>query len=735
MKKGSFEWKPFTVIRSDHHKVAVRSAARGPETHLALEDVRLRPRTPLARQISNAEAGIHEKPVLSQNASVPDDSSYIEEDEQESDWEDEDDVPLISLRISSGDRASPTEEHESQEQAVETPGDAQQKYGEQSPELSGQQPEETAPSEKQERREPQDKPEAQEAQPTRRSSRIRRPPNKLSLHARKSPFSLDGALLPSMREAATAKAYEANGYDQFVKGKGKGVPDWLYETSLADELDNWKGHYQSWRITDIPPGANIVGSHVVYRAKKEDDGTLRFKARLVVHGNEDALKNAIRKDSATAQLATIRTILSMAVCYRLRLAKADIKAAYFQSGPIKRTIFMRPPKEMLLFKTVWKLLSLPYGVGEAGRQWQLTSDDFLIDLGLEQVYALPQCFIKRCGGKLVLIVGKVVDDFLVAGTPTEIDWILCKIRARSTVGSEASAPQLIRFNGATIEQARDFSIRLSMEEFKRSINPLNITRERRKQAEQHTTAAEKTDFLSLAGKMNWLGHTAAPQYAFAASYLQQHTDDLRVRHLAMANGLLRELKHVVPIIVFGRPSGPTLAKLNVFADAAFPKAAGGTQPQTGIIQGLTLGDGPTAAFHALDWTSHRQNRVCRSAAAAEIMSIAEAEERASGFCIALRRVTNLPIQMELNVDSRSLYDTITTQRESDNFRVRQAVQALRESFEAGEIDTMRWISGKSNPADTLTKRSSSTSRLLNEMMRTGRLQLDFDDGLATRGSD
>ena len=115
----------------------------------------------------------------------------------------------------------------------------------------------------------------------------------------------------------------------------------------------------------------------VYQIKKDEKGRYKFKARLGVHGKEDAEKDDIRKDSATAHLITIRLILSMAVCYGFELGQVDIKAAYFQSGPISSRIFVRPPRELLLFRTLWMLLGLPYGIVEAGRQWQLRTTFYI----------------------------------------------------------------------------------------------------------------------------------------------------------------------------------------------------------------------------------------------------------------------------------------------------------------------------------------------------------------------
>lgn len=60
-----------------------------------------------------------------------------------------------------------------------------------------------------------------------------------------------------------------------------------------------------------------------------------------------------------------------------RLATADIKGAYLESGPIRRTIYVRPPVEWSSTHTdqrnmLWKLTKFPYGIVEAVREWQTT---------------------------------------------------------------------------------------------------------------------------------------------------------------------------------------------------------------------------------------------------------------------------------------------------------------------------------------------------------------------------
>ena len=113
------------------------------------------------------------------------------------------------------------------------------------------------------------------------------------------------------------------------------------------------------------------------------------------------------------------------------------------------------------------------------------------------------------------------------------------------------------------------------------------------------------------------------------------------------------------------------------------------------------------------------------------MAIAEAQNYGSALKIAIERICERKVPFELNVDSRSLFDTITTQHESKDFPLRQAVRSLRESYEAGELSTLRWIAGKTNPADALTKRGAYTAPLLSTMCCTGGLSVDFRLGLAS----
>lgn len=149
------------------------------------------------------------------------------------------------------------------------------------------------------------------------------------------------------------------------------APQWLIDKDVQKELrSNWDDAYIAVQEEAVPIGANLISSHFGYKVKQEENGRKRLKARLCPHGKRDKMKDNIRKDSATAQFDEIRLVCSIATILHFRLGCLDIQGAYFQSGPIQREIFVRPPRECGADRgTVWKLVKLPYGITEAGDQW------------------------------------------------------------------------------------------------------------------------------------------------------------------------------------------------------------------------------------------------------------------------------------------------------------------------------------------------------------------------------
>ncbi len=234
--------------------------------------------------------------------------------------------------------------------------------------------------------------------------------------------------------------------------------------------------------------------------------------------------------------------------------------------------------------------------------------------------------------------------------------------------------------------------------------PLTLSRERKKQHESHANQHELTAFLGLTGKLNFLRHCCLPTAAFAASHLQQITGNLRVADIRVANSAFKEIRQVVPKLLYRSPVSISSATYLTFSDAAQGKLPYG---QTSYISGILLDDGTDLIYPVLDWHSSKQSRISFSSIGSEILAAATSAHRSVSMTEGLQALhgadTSLPLV--LTVDSLGLHATITTVNESKDYRLRPTVARVRDSFESGEISVIQWIPGQKTIADALTKRN------------------------------
>lgn len=197
--------------------------------------------------------------------------------------------------------------------------------------------------------------------------------------------------------------------------------------------------------------------------------------------------------------------------------------------------------------------------------------------------------------------------------------------------------------------------------------------------------------------------------------------------------MTKELLELTPIIKFRKPRGQIInATVCTFSDASFNIGRARSYGQSGIILGLRITTSTDEhIYHPIDWTSHKQDRVVHSSYGAEIIACASADDRTYLLRSSFRSMfPSAGTNNELLTDSRGIFDTITTLHEGKEYRLRQTVERIRNSFESQELDTLRWIPGKCNIADALTKRSVNLYKLLNRMCVEGLFLVDLDTGHA-----
>ncbi|GJX40470.1 ribonuclease H-like domain-containing protein [Tanacetum coccineum] len=97
----------------------------------------------------------------------------------------------------------------------------------------------------------------------------------------------------------------------------------------------------TWVIISKPPDVNMVRSMWLFRHKCHVNGNLsRYKARLVANGSIQQISvDCDETFSLMVKLATIRTVLSLALSQNWPIYKLDVKNAFLNED-LSKTVYM-----------------------------------------------------------------------------------------------------------------------------------------------------------------------------------------------------------------------------------------------------------------------------------------------------------------------------------------------------------------------------------------------------------
>ena len=519
--------------------------------------------------------------------------------------------------------------------------------------------------------------------------------------------------------------FDQFGIKDFMLFQAQSLPAYVTQNAYDKEESSFKKIVKEIPLSEVPEGANVITSHVLYRVKICDDGSHIMKARIAPHGNKDCEKSNLKTDSATCPPVGIRLLLSLASIHKWPIAKVDFKSAFLQTGEAKRDVYVVPPRECATKSCYWLLLTAAYGLVNANAKWQDHIDNFLFGLGLSQLVYVPQLFYKIENDILSIAAVKVVDDILLCGERRYVQDIIDLISNSYELGTILFGPGTIIFFGMTITQSDDYVITIHADDKLESMQPFPLTRLRRKEIDDALNDVELSAFRSLNSSIGWMGIAASPFCALTASYLQQKGPHPTVRDLVTQTNMLRTLKRLGSVIKFKTPSrGEYDLSILLFADASRRIDHG----QIGYLSGLLFGPiGEGATFHLMSWTSHKSKRPVKSIGAAEILAAGAAIDEGKMLVKAYEKLLNVSVAHIVAVDSKDLFTTLSTCRNATDRSIRADVSVIRYEFETRNVSTMIWLPGKSNLADPLTKPDSPLELPLQLMMFSGEIPVSFTE--------
>ena len=111
---------------------------------------------------------------------------------------------------------------------------------------------------------------------------------------------------------------------------------------MKDEMDSLLEN-QTWELAELPVGKKALHNKWVYRIKNENDGSKRYKTRLVVKGFQQ--KKGIDYTeifSPVVKISTIRLVLRMVVAKNFHLEQLDVKTSFLH-GDLEEDLYMIQP--------------------------------------------------------------------------------------------------------------------------------------------------------------------------------------------------------------------------------------------------------------------------------------------------------------------------------------------------------------------------------------------------------
>lgn len=241
---------------------------------------------------------------------------------------------------------------------------------------------------------------------TRGKSGIRRPIDRLNLHA--APLSP----VPRTYRAALAD------------------PHW--RTAMEEEYNALLAN-RTWDLVPRPPVVNVVTGKWIFRHKFQADGSLdRYKARWVLHGFTQ--RPGIDFDetfSPVVKPATVRTVLSLAVSKDWPIHQLDVKNAFLH-GTLQETVYCSQPAGFIdptKPDMICRLNKSLYGLKQAPRAWYSRFASFLLTLGFSEARSDTSLFIYHRGSDVVYLLLYVDDIVLTASSDSLLRWTISALQA------------------------------------------------------------------------------------------------------------------------------------------------------------------------------------------------------------------------------------------------------------------------------------------------------------------
>jgi hypothetical protein len=435
---------------------------------------------------------------------------------------------------------------------------------------------------------------------------------------------------------------------------GEDADKWM--ASMKEELQSIKkyGVYRLVPRSSVPAGQKVLKGKFVYRWKLDVNGNIsRYKSRYVFGGHRQIPgRDYDRTTAPTARMEAFRTILSFAATNDYDAQQFDVKTA-FLNGVLgsDEVQYMEQPKgfeEPGKEDWVWELCKGLYGMKQAGRIWNKTLNQAMLDWGFKRL-PCEWCIYYRKTDIGIVIVAVHVDNFLSVASSRaaneqfkdqlkscfdisegKVDLCLGIRIERDCESRTVSLSQqsLIDQTISKFGQSDAYSAPTSMVEGATAV--LKRPDPSEQLSDQDKSDLAQLPYRSLIGSLMYIAIGTRLDISFAVSKLSQFLDCYRRVHWQAALQVVQYLKGTRSLrLLLGGPS---------FNLVGFSNSSWAEEETRRSHMGYcyTVGSG------VVSWSSRRQATVAGSSTEAEYIAVSEASREGVWLRSLLRELDLLP---------------------------------------------------------------------------------------------
>ena len=443
----------------------------------------------------------------------------------------------------------------------------------------------------------------------------------------------------STRERKPTSRYNPHEYVMFTDG---GEPETYQEAILHEHKNEWdeamKEEMRSlhenhtYDLVKLPKGKKALKNKWVYKHKTENNGSQRYKARLVVKGFSQ--KKGIDFEeifSPVVKMSSIRVTLGLAARLNLEVEQLDVKTAFLH-GDLEEEIYMEQPEG---FKVngkedlVCKLRKSLYGLKQAPRQWYKKFDSFMSSHGYTRTTSDHCVFTKKFSDDDFIILLLYVDDMLIIGHDVrKIEKLKEELSKSFAMKDLGPAKQILgmkisrdRKNGklwlsqeAYVEKVLE---RFNMSKAKAVCSPLaghfKLSSKQCPTSEKDKQEMTSIPYSSAVGSLMYAMVCTRPDIAHAVGVVSRFLSNPGKDHWEAVKWILRYLRGTSRLcLCFG--SGEPV--LDGYTDADMAGDCDSRKSTSGFLM--------TFAGGAVSWQSRLQKCVALSTTEAEYIAVTEA---------------------------------------------------------------------------------------------------------------